>query len=264
MNRTRAPPKGMAACRTHPAPAAGLKRERSGALQHHITLRPIMSKSSLSRIIILCAVLAACADKGTNSAVTAPEVGPAFSEASADVGGSTTVDGPLDMFLGSEAPSTQMAAAAQAATGNRASGHVGFNFSTPTIGLQSEQYSFVALSTDPSTPFAAKGSYELMLTSATGVLQKFHGDVVCMNTVGNTTRVAGQITKVWINNVPRPINPAVTHNIWTVVDNGEGQPTVDTASPMIFFPAAGAQFHCATGFTPPQFPVQEGNVQIQP
>ena len=223
-----------------------------------------MSKTSLSSLVALCVVLAACSDTNTNSLVAAPDVSPAFNEASGDVGGSTTVDGPLDMFFGSEASSAQMAAASQAATGGRASGHVGFNFSTPTIGLQSEQYSFVALSTDPSTPLAAKGQYELMLTSATGVLQKFHGDVVCMNTVGNTTRIAGQITKVWINNVPRPINPAVTHNIWTVIDNGEGQGTVDTASPMIFFPAPGAQFHCATGFTPPQFNVQQGNVQIQP
>ena len=153
--------------------------------------------------------------------------------------------------------------AAQAATGGRASGHVGFNFSVPFFTVASERYSFVALSTDPST-FAAKGQYEMMLTTVTGVEQKFHGDVICMSIVGNTARVAGQLTKVLVNNVQVPIRPTASHNIWTVTDNGEGQGTTDTASPMIFFPAPGAQFHCATGFTPPQFPIQEGNVQVQP
>jgi hypothetical protein len=121
----------------------------------------------------------------------------------------------------------------------------------------------VAVSTDPSTPFAAKGEYELMLTTVTGRTNKIHGDVICMSTVGNVARIAGQIRKVWVNNVQVPIT-AATHNIWTVQDNGEGKPTTDQASPMIFFPAAGAQFHCATGFTPPLFTPQEGNVQVQP
>ena len=218
-----------------------------------------MSKVSFTSLMVLCAALSACAD--TNPTATARDAGPSFNEASADVGGgSSTIDGPADLFLGSEALSTQMAAAApQAASGGRASGHVGFNFSGPTVGLSGEQYSFVALSTDPAT-LAAKGSFEMMLTSATGVLQRFHGDVICMNTIGNTTRIAGQITKIWINNIQRPITGA-THTIWTVVDNGEGQ-GADTASPMFFFIAPGAAFHCATGFTPPQFPVAEGNVQV--
>ena len=218
-----------------------------------------MSKVSLTSLMVLCAAMAACSD--TNPTATATDAGPAFNEASAElVGGSTTIDGPADLFFGTEASSMQMAASApQTAPGGRASGHVGFNFSVPTIGLSSEQYSFVALSTDPTT-LAAKGSFEMMLTSATGVLQRFHGDVICMNTVGNTTRIAGQITKIWINNIQRPITGA-THTIWTVVDNGEGQ-GADTASPMIFFIAPGAAYHCATGFTPPQFPVAEGNVQI--
>ena len=155
-----------------------------------------------------------------------------------------------------------MAAAQQAAIGSRTSGHVGFTFSPPFLNLASERYSFVALSTDPAT-LAAKGEFELMLTTATGVEQRFHGDVICMSTVGNTTRLAGQIEKVWINNVQRPITGA-THVIWTVVDNGEGQGTTDYASPMFFNNAANAQLHCTVGFTPAQFPIQEGNVQVQP
>jgi len=225
-----------------------------------------MSKVNVASLMVLCAALAACSDTDTNRTVTAPDVRPALSEAPADVGFGATVDGPYDVFFATEDASAQQAAAqiaaAQQSATNRASGHVGFNFAAPTVGLLSERYSFVALSTDPAT-FAAKGEWEMMLTAATGVEQRFHGDVICMSTVGNTTRLAGQIEKVWINNVQRPITGA-THVIWTVVDNGEGQGTTDFASPMFFNNAANAQFHCTVGFPPPQFSVQEGNVQVSP
>ena len=221
-----------------------------------------MSKVSLPSLMVLCAALAACSDTGPSRAVTAPDARPALSATSADLGLGFTADGPFDAAFAAEAPSTQMAAAAQAASGGRASGHVGFNFGAPTLGIASEQYSFAALSTDPVTPFAAKGQYEMMLTTAAGTQNKVHGDVICMSTVGNTTRIAGQITKVWRNNVQLPITGA-THNFWTVTDNGEGQGTTDAASLMLFSNAANAQFHCTTGFPPPQFPIQEGNVQVQ-
>jgi hypothetical protein len=223
-----------------------------------------MSKVSLSRLMVLCAALAACTNGDTKRTMTAPAGGPAFSEAPADLGIGLTVDGPFDLAFATETASAQMAAAPQAASGGRASGHVGFNFSPPFGGnLASEQYSFVALGTDPLTPLAAKGSYELMLTLANGVVQKVNGDVICMSTVGNTTRVAGQITKLWVNNVQRPLTGA-THNFWTVTDNGEGQGTADQTSLALFANATNAQFHCATGFTPPSFANQEGDVQVDP
>ena len=227
-----------------------------------------MSKVFRSSVITLCTVLAACADGTTNPTVTATSLRPLSLESSADLVGGFTLDGPFDLVLPTGGPAALMAgadiaAAQQVASSSRASGHVGFNFSAPTLGLADEQYSFTALSTDPST-LAAKGQYELILTSATsGAVQKFHGEVICMSVVGNTARIAGQITKVWVNNVAVPIRPNASHNIWTVTDNGEGQGT-DLASPMIFFPAPGAQFHCATGFLPPLFPVLQGNVQVQP
>jgi hypothetical protein len=222
-----------------------------------------MSKVSLTSLVVLCAALAACSDSHTNRTVTAPDGGPALSEAPADLGVGLTVDGPFDLVFATEASSAQLAAAPQAATGGRASGHVGFNFSAPFGGnLVSEQYSFVALGTDPLTPFAAKGQYEMMLTLANGVVQQVHGDVICMSTVGNTTRIAGQITKLWVNNVQRPLTGA-THNFWTVTDNGEPGAT-DITSLMLFSNAVNAQFHCTTGFTPPSFPNQEGNVQVYP
>ena len=224
-----------------------------------------MSKVSVTSLIVLCAALAACSDAATNRTVTAPDVRSAFSEGPADLRGGATVDGPFDVAFATAASSTQMAASApQAASGGRASGHVLFTFSPPWFSVASEQYSFMALRTDPLTPFAAKGQYDMTLTTATGVVQEFHGKVICMSSAGDTTRIAGQLTSVVVNGIPRPINPAASHNIWNVMDNGEGQGMTDTASPMIFFPAAVAPLHCATDFIPPQFANQEGNVQVTP
>ena len=85
-----------------------------------------------------------------------------------------------------------------------------------------------------------------------------------MNTFGNTTRVGGQITRFLRDGVPAPILPQGTHNIWVVVDNGEGAATPDQVSLMRFSNAATAQIYCATGFLSVVFPNQEGNVQVQP
>ena len=223
-----------------------------------------MSKASVANLMVLCAALAACSDGATDRTVTAPDVGPARSVAPADLRGAATVDGPSNVTFAREAASTHMAASAQAATGSRASGHVeltlGSGFFT---NIATEQYSFVALGTDTATPFAAKGQYNMTLTTATGVVQTFHGDVICMIVVGNTARVVGQLTSVVVDGTPRPINPAASHNIWNVTDNGEGQGSTDTASPMIFFPAAIAPLHCANDFIPPQFANQNGNVQVR-
>ena len=224
-----------------------------------------MSKASLTTLVLLGAALAACSDSDTSRTVTAPDLRPSLSEVPADLRGAVTADGPIDLALAPGAASRQTPAPVRAATGGRASGHVGltlgFGFFT---NIASERYSFVALATDPSTPFAAKGQYDMTLTTATGVVQEFHGEVICMGTAGNTTRIAGQLTSVVINGVPRPINPAASHNIWSVTDNGEGRGTTDTASPMIFFPASRAPLHCANDFIPPQFANQEGNVQVRP
>ena len=224
-----------------------------------------MSKVFRSSVIALCTVLAACADSVTNP-VTAPDARPVYNESLADLRGAVTADGPADLILGIGSASTQQAASAtQAATGGRASGHVGLTLGTGFFtNIATEQYSFTALSTSNSpTPFAAKGQYTMSLVTATGVVQEFEGVVICMAVSGNTARVAGQLTSVVVNGIPRQINPNQSHNIWSVTDNGEGQAT-DTASPMIFFNAALAPLHCANDFIPPQFGIQTGNVQVQP
>jgi hypothetical protein len=227
-----------------------------------------MSNASRTSLMVVCAALAACADRDTSHTVTAPDVRPTLSAAPADGRFGITPDGPFDVLLATGNASAQhaaagMAAAPQRAAGSRASGHVGFSSGVPAVGLTSERYSFVALSTGPASTFAAKGEFEVMLTAVSGLELKFHGDVICMSTVGNTTRVAGQITKGWVNGVPSPITGA-GYPIWTVVDNGEGQGATDTASPMFFNSAANAQLHCAVGFAPLQMPIQEGNVQVRP
>ena len=226
-----------------------------------------MSKLSRSSVIALCAMLAACAESATNPTVTEPGARPASSESLADLRGAGTVDGPFDVVLGSAtASTTQAAAAPSAATGGRASGHVYLTLGTGFFTtIATEQYSFTALSTSNSpTPLAAKGQYDLTIITATGAVQEIHGAVICMNVSGNTARMVGQITSVVVNGIPRVINPNQSHNIWNVTDNGESQPTTDTASPMIFFPAAIAPLHCANDFIPPQFTNEKGNVQVQP
>ena len=64
--------------------------------------------------------------------------------------------------------------AQQAASGNRASGHVALTLGTGFFtNIATEEYNFVALRTDPVTPFAAKGEYHMKLVTTTGVLVEF-------------------------------------------------------------------------------------------
>ena len=232
-----------------------------------------MSKASGTKLVVLCAALAACSDSPTSRTVTAPDSRPSLSEVPAELGVAYTLDGPFDFafadgdasaqLAGAQLLGAQLAAAPQAASGSRAAGHVGFPAGLPPVGLASTSYSFVALGTDPATPFAAKGQYELMLTTAAGVTNKVQGEVICMGITGNTARIAGQITKAWRNGVQIPI-PARTHNVWVVIDNGEGQATPDQVSPMGFQTAPVAATHCAVGTPTIVFPNQQGNVQVQP
>jgi len=230
-----------------------------------------MSKVNVTSLIVLCAALAACSDPIT----TAPGARPSLDEAPADLGVSYTLDGQSDLGSEFEAASAQMgasllapaqlAASAQAASGSRATGHVGFPSGWPNSGITAEKYSFTALQTDAAT-LAAKGQFEVAYTTGAPLPAgdvRIHGDVVCMITFGNTSRVVGQITKVWRNGVPSPIT-ANTHAFWVVVDNGEGQATTDLVSLVRFSNAAIAQTYCATGFLSFVFPNQEGNVQVQP
>ena len=232
-----------------------------------------MSKASLPSLMVLCAALAACSDSPAARTVTAPDARPSLSEAAADAGVSYTLDGPSDAGLasddaamqmtGSQAMGAQLGASAQAASGDRATGHVGLTFPA-NPGIVSEKYSFVALRTDLATPDAAKGQYEVTYTTGAGTTIKIHGDVSCMNVFGNNARAAGPIRKVWRDGVQIPIT-ANTHAFWVVVDNGEGSSAPpDQVSLVRFSNATIAQTFCATGFLSVVFPNQEGNVQVRP
>lgn len=237
-----------------------------------------MSKApltSLTRLTVLCAAVAACSDSPTTRTLTAPDARPSLSEASADLGGSYTVDGPGDagsasedafaQLAGAQMLGAQLAASPRAASGSRASGHVGLTFPA-NPGIVSENYSFAALSTDPATPLAAKGQYQVQYRTGAGTTIKIHGDVDCMITFGNTARASGPITRVSRDGVQIPINPNLTHVFWVVVDNGEGagSGTPDQASLARFANGTIARNFCANGFGIVVFANQEGNVQVQP
>jgi len=238
-----------------------------------------MSKVSVPSLMLVCAALVACSD----STVTAPRAAASLSEGSADLGASYTIDGsseldlatneasaPFAMMFSAQLLGAQLAASPNAASGPRATGHVGIYFPA-NPGIVSEKYSFVALRTDPATPLAAKGQYEVQYTTGSGIEIKIHGDVDCMTTFvgvpgpfgGATARASGPIRKVWRNNVPAPIT-AATHAFWVVVDNGEGQQIFpDFVSLMNFAPVGIAQNFCANGFGIQVFANQQGNVQVE-
>ncbi len=230
-----------------------------------------MSKVSVASLMVLCAAVTACADPVT----TAPSARPSFDEATADLGVSYTLDGPYDLASEFEVASAQMgatllapaqmAASTQAASGSRASGHVGFPSGWPNSGIAAEKYSFAALGTDPVT-LAAKGQFEVAYTTGAPLPAgdvRIHGEVTCMIVFGNTSRVVGQITKVWRNGVPSPIT-ANTHAFWVVVDNGEGAANPDLVSLVRFSNATIAQTYCTAGFLSFVSANQEGNIQVTP
>ena len=230
-----------------------------------------MSKVSYTGLIVLCATVAACSDTNTNRTMT----GPALSEAAPELGGSYTLDGSYGATSALEAASAQMgaallgpaqmAASAQAASGSRATGHVGFPSGWPGTPITAEKYSFSAIGTDPVT-LAAKGQFEVAYTTGAPLPVsdvRIHGTVTCMIVFGNTSRVVGQITKVWRDGVPSPIT-ANTHAFWVVVDSGEGAANPDWVSLVRFSNGTIAQNYCVNGFGSSVSPNQEGNVQVQP
>ena len=242
-----------------------------------------MSKASVTSVIVLCAALAACSDSVADRTLTGPGGRGDISEAPAELGASYTIDGsseldratdeasaPFAIMSSAQLLGAQLTASPNAASGPRATGHVGIYFPA-NPGIVSEKYSFVALRTDPATPLAAKGQYEVQYTTGSGIEIKIHGDVDCMTTFvgvpgpfgGATARASGPIRKVWRNNVPAPIT-AATHAFWVVVDNGEGQQIFpDFPSLMNFAPVGIAQNFCANGFGINVFPNQEGKVQFE-
>jgi hypothetical protein len=214
-----------------------------------------MSNMRVAAVLALTFALGAC-DRTTSREIAAPEHVAPLLNAAPDGGIGTTLDGPFDEVLTDEAPSAE-----QAATGGRATGHVGFH--RRILGIAAEKYSFSALSTAPPPPLDAKGQFEVHLTTVLGSDQMAHADVICLSVVGNRARIAARLTKAFVNNAPFPLPPGGLFSFWTVTDNGEGNGPPDLASLARFtISEAAARFHCAVGFMLEQVPIDEGNVQV--
>jgi hypothetical protein len=190
-----------------------------------------MSNVRFTGLVPLCAALAACSESASNSAVTDPHVGSAL-----------------------------QARAEQAATGPRASGHADI-----TVGTTDTKYSFIALSTGPSSP-NAKGQVEGHITvtaMGTTTTTDLHAEVDCLRFIGPTATegpqavVSGPITK--------PQTLVGQHLLFRVQDNGEGGTALDRASELEIrsAPATGQPPVCTQ--TPPDVQdSQNGNIQVRP
>jgi len=214
-----------------------------------------MSKTHVTAVLVLGILLAGC-EQPTDPVLAVPDRGMPTSEPTHMLG--LTADGPFDEVQGTARASIQ-----QAATGGRASGHV--DFETPIGTIASEHYSFTALQTAASG-FAAKGAYELHLTTVSGNNNRAQGRVICVAVVGNQARVAARVERLWIAGVRRDPDEFFAtglHNIWNVTDGGEGEGAVDAANLMFFTDAAGAALHCDVGANPvPQVATDKGNVHV--
>lgn len=153
--------------------------------------------------------MAACADSATNRSITAPQARPSLdvSAAAADAltpfGSDETVALAADLGI------------ARAATGGRASGR--FDLASPFLGIQTEQYSFVALSIGDFPN--ATGQMDGKIARPTS-LQDIHAEVDCLAISGNQAWISGALTRLVLNGVPQPT--AGRYVVWRVQDNGEG------------------------------------------
>lgn len=167
-----------------------------------------MAKKNAALLFSICFALAACADSATNRSITAPHAQPSLVSA---------VAGYALTPFGSDASVTLGARVgiAQAANGGRARGY--FELAAPFFDIQTEQYSFDALSTGAFPN--AKGRLEGTIARSTS-FQDLHADVDCLAISGNQAWVSGPITMLVVNGVPEP--PAGRYVVWRVQDNGEG------------------------------------------
>jgi hypothetical protein len=206
-----------------------------------------MSNVRFTGLLALCAALAACSDSPQNRGVTAPDVGPALTEAAAD-------QAFIPLAGGDAVGITEQIGPEQAATGGRASGHFEIDFG----GGATEEASFIALSTAPPPPFAAKGEVEWRFRSATTTL-RIHVNVTCLSIVGNDAWFSGPIEKFILNN--QPVQPFLPNAQWRVRDNGEGASSPpDMASQGFYaFSPQDCQFRIPFFL----FPSTNGNIQVR-
>jgi len=111
---------------------------------------------------------------------------------------------------------------------------------------------------------SVSGQFENHLENAqTGAfVLNAHVRITCFAISGNIARVGGVIER----QTGRPLPPGITEGFITVVDNGEGDAaSPDLASPPRVGGDGSALTQCVTGgMSLPLFPIERGNIQVQP
>jgi hypothetical protein len=201
-----------------------------------------MHNVRFTSLLALCAALAACSDSNTNRGIATPDKAPAFDVAPA-------ADGALiDLATGAAVVFTaDDVDATQAATGGRASGHADI-----TVSSIQEQYSFIALSTNPSP--TAKGEVQGKATSGGTTVLELHANADCLVTIGNQAWVSGPIER--LNG-----QPTTLHVLFRVMDRGEGANDPPDLASQLF--GTGPQ-GCSSRPNLPLFSSGKGNIQVQP
>jgi hypothetical protein len=186
-----------------------------------------MTKKTAALLLATCLAFAACTDGAKHPTISEPPGYP-----SVDVSQEIAVAG--TPFGADEAlPHAPRVGNSQAATGGFASGH--FELAAPFFSIQTEQYSFNALSS--GTFPNAKGQLEGKITRATN-FQDIHVEVDCLVINGNEAWMSGPITRLIVNGVEEP--PRGRQVAWRVRDNGEGANSAPDMGTVLFvgFPQA--------------------------
>ena len=208
-----------------------------------------MTKETAALLFASCLALAACTDSATNRTIVEPRA-----QSSLDESGEIAVAG--TPFGADEAiPHASRVGTAQAATGGFASGH--FELAEPFFPIQTEQYSFTALSTE--TFPNAKGQLEGKIARATN-FQDIHVDVDCLVINGNEAWISGPITKLVVNGVQQP--PRGRQVAWRVRDNGEGVNSPPDMGTVLFvgFPQACLVYFLTEDL--PLLPTANGDIRV--
>ena len=173
-----------------------------------------MLKRHTAIVFGFCIAAAACSDSPTRG-IASPELLPSL-DASTPTDADPLAHRTLDDDGGLEAVGAE-----QAATGGRASGHA----DGPTLGgFARDEYSFIALSTAPTTtaPFAAKGEFEGRFVEP-GLEVRIHANVTCLAIVNNQAWISGPVERFIRNGEPvEPVPPGFREFLVRVADAGEG------------------------------------------
>ena len=194
-------------------------------------------------------VAVGCADGARNGSIMAPRDQPSL-DVSTDVASAVTPFGSDEPISLSARVTTD-----RAATGGFASGH--FELAAPFFPIQTEQYSFVALSI--GTFPEAKGQLEGKIARLTS-FQDIHVEVDCLVVNGNEAWMSGPITRLILNGVAQ--DPRGRQVAWRVRDNGEGANFPPDMGTVLFvgFPQACLVYFLSEDL--PLLPNARGNIQV--